>query len=715
MTRDFRARCEQDHLPPTPHRQLILLKDSILECHNDIVREQKGSWENNSDRPLPPEDKLGKILAIIKALQSRSHMRVAQIGISDCDIVDTVPATYVDENIVNICGQLRELAVKAARQVIDNECKLLFENPPEDPEDKKRIKEGIIRKICRLCPGDPTGINAMRGEEGNITTSPEEIAEILRKHWGGVFKKKQVNTAALQIWMEELFNRDESGLFLTGLPGHDSSSWKIKETIVRLAIKLAKNTMPGPDGIPSAAYKQIDIAAKIFQSVAVSMGSHNGSTEMVEAYSDRCAGDCHDFNASLLCCLPKKAAGTDAELGDFYTGENTRPLALVNTDNRIIASAARLTWEPILNGFISSYQQGFLKGRQMLNNVIDIGFESMTVSLKCNRGALLLFDFKAAFPSVAHDFLFHSLETIGLPPAAIAFVRALYDNNKCNISYKGNIYEGFGMECGVRQGCPISPLLFAASVDVLLRKLMDSVQNGTVRAFADDIGMTVEDFARDGAILEDVFAKFAIMSGLELNIPKTVVIPLFKDGVSIVQQHMANNPSSWNNIKIAGEGTYLGFKMGPERNTSVWKAPLAKFARRIEQWRHIHSGTYFATLAYKIFIASTLFFIAQLDDPPEYAIKEEEHGIKALFGGPGGYKVLNPSDAFTLKECFGQHASFKSLDVVAKASKLRVYHMCHTNRKNKHNTDKRSIKERSRVLRGNIDAFRSSSNDSWTS
>ena len=49
-------------------------------------------------------------------------------------------------------------------------------------------------------------------------------------------------------------------------------------------------------------------------------------------------------------------------------------------------------------------KQGFLKGRNMLSNVIDIDYQAMTVSLKYPGGAMFFFDFKAAFPSVSHDF-----------------------------------------------------------------------------------------------------------------------------------------------------------------------------------------------------------------------------------------------------------------------------------------------------------------------
>ena len=113
----------------------------------------------------------------------------------------------------------------------------------------------------------------------------------------------------------------------------------------------------------------------------------------------------------------KKPTFTHPGLGDVYAGEDTRPLSLVNADNRIIASAARIRWEHTLGTkYISRMQQGFLKGRSMIGNILEIDYDSMSVSLKHDKGVLLLFDFKAAFPSVSHDFLMTSLKLLGLPP-----------------------------------------------------------------------------------------------------------------------------------------------------------------------------------------------------------------------------------------------------------------------------------------------------------
>jgi len=63
------------------------------------------------------------------------------------------------------------------------------------------------------------------------------------------------------------------------------------------------------------------------------------------------------------------------------------------------------------------------------------------------------------------------LKEIGLPEEYRRAIAALYDGHigKINIGGKGT--GTIKIEAGIRQGCPLSPLIFALVGDLLIRKL----------------------------------------------------------------------------------------------------------------------------------------------------------------------------------------------------------------------------------------------------
>ena len=82
--------------------------------------------------------------------------------------------------------------------------------------------------------------------------------------------------------------------------------------------------------------------------------------------------------------------------------------------------------------WVSDMQRGFLPGRSLLLNVIEVDHRMQIESLKGRGGAAMFFDFQAAFPSDVHGFLLDVLEFIGVPIETLTFVRSLYSQNRCS-------------------------------------------------------------------------------------------------------------------------------------------------------------------------------------------------------------------------------------------------------------------------------------------
>ena len=375
------------------------------------------------------------------------------------------------------------------------------------------------------------------------------------------------------------------------------------------------------------------------------------------------------YNLSWLIFIPKGEAEQDAQQGAYHTAKNTRPISIVNCDNRILAGAARLAWEPMMNSEIHESQRGFLKGRSMLANVVDNELSSMAAAAEGPGHATIYFDFRAAFPSISHEFLEDAMAARGIPEKWGHFLKHLYQDNGCLIPLGGQTHEGFRLTSGIRQGCPLSPLLFAAALDFFLRRLCHEHGEQACRAFADDIALTVKDLLLQAPGLAHEFRQLEKASGMGTNMDKTVIIPLFPTDLANFRARVEERVPDWKGIACSYKAKYLGFMMGPEKAQHQWSKVREKMKNRAKDWAAAGLGTYLTCEAYRIYIASVASFLGQLTNLPADWDDTEKEIISILFPGP--YRWL-PAEVAHSFGSMGLHRNLADIRLTAWAAKLRV-------------------------------------------
>jgi hypothetical protein len=266
---------------------------------------------------------------------------------------------------------------------------------------------------------------------------------------------------------------------------------------------------PGPDGVPFAAWRALGSAAvDLLQEIAAPVRSQYSHDALVEAYHDECTSGQHNFNLSALVCLPKTPEGEDPNLGAYYKPKELRPLAIVNCDNRIIASSTRLAWEDNVANFVKHRQQGFLRGRAILRNIVDMDNAMLVKSLEEDDCVAVFLDFAAAFPSISQQFCITVLEEWGIPPEEICAMKTLFDVSRCEVNIKGETFQGFSLAAGVRQGCPLSPLIYALAAELLLDMIEHRLPDCLSRAYADDTSILCPEFSVNAQKLVTIFEEF---------------------------------------------------------------------------------------------------------------------------------------------------------------------------------------------------------------
>ena len=275
------------------------------------------------------------------------------------------------------------------------------------------------------------------------------------------------------------------------------------------------NKSPGLDGLPSEFYKCMwDKIDTLFYDALIEIYDKN---EM--SFSQR---------LSIISLLHKK--------GDKSLLKNYRPLSLSNIDYKIIAFCFARRLQNILQKLISDEQSAYVKGRYIGENariILDIFEYCETYD---NDGVLLFLDFEKAFDSVEWNFLFKTLSKFYFGTNFLKWMKILYNNPMFQIKNNGWISKTSHMSRGIRQGCPISAILYLFVAEILaikvrvndqiegfvcnnLPKEIKSVQH------ADDLTLALKNINAIGHAVEtiDIFCKHA---GSKINIDKTECILL---------------------------------------------------------------------------------------------------------------------------------------------------------------------------------------------
>ncbi|KAL0150090.1 hypothetical protein M9458_054517 [Cirrhinus mrigala] len=125
----------------------------------------------------------------------------------------------------------------------------------------------------------------------------------------------------------------------------------------------------------------------------------------------------------------------------------------------------------VLKDVIHPDQACAVPGRKITDSLILIRDAICYARDRNIRLVVLNLDFEKAFDRISHQFLFKVLEKMGFPGRFIAWVGLLYNHMVSRIVVNGHLSKNVNIHSGVRQGCPLSPLLYVVCIEPLAQIL----------------------------------------------------------------------------------------------------------------------------------------------------------------------------------------------------------------------------------------------------
>ena len=181
-------------------------------------------------------------------------------------------------------------------------------------------------------------------------------------------------------------------------------------------------------------------------------------------------------------------------------------------------------------------QSGFVPSRSIFDPIRLAETMCVYADYMEENGAIIALDQEKAYDKIDHKYLIDALKAFKLPNIFVNTVGALYKNARTKVIINGIISNPYTITRGVRQGDPLSCLLF----DLAIEPLAASIRNTPdlkgynipntgrtikINLYADDttVYLSSTDKYSD---LEKILKKWCLASGAKFNLEKTEIIQI---------------------------------------------------------------------------------------------------------------------------------------------------------------------------------------------
>ncbi|XP_077563663.1 uncharacterized protein LOC144179249 [Haemaphysalis longicornis] len=187
---------------------------------------------------------------------------------------------------------------------------------------------------------------------------------------------------------------------------------------------------------------------------------------------------------------------------------------------------------------LTELQNGFRPGRRLDDNLF-IRTQCAEIAIREQRSLMCCFlDVEKAYDTVPHAPFFQRLSRLGLPETLVRTVQRVYEGNTIRAHFGQTQSDQIPVTRGLRQGCPLSPLLYILYATSIERKLLHCGLGFRLRysttgadeqyrlpglAFADDLVLMAECSQELQTLLDICFAEVTQL-GLRFSAKKSAVL-----------------------------------------------------------------------------------------------------------------------------------------------------------------------------------------------